>query len=97
MIPVHEEDIKVYNKTKTKLPLNTEPISVTVLKIGKHFVVDPINEEEDCTDTRLTVATAEDGTIHAMQKGEVGLLTVEDIKQMVKISKDKSKELRKLL
>ena len=91
------EKIDYSAKTKTKLPIKTEPISVTVLRVGKNFIVDPLNNEEECADARLTVATAADGTIHAMQKGEVGVLTLDEIKEMVKISKDKSKELRKLL
>jgi len=91
------EKIDYGTKTKTKLPIKTEPISVTVLKVGKNFIVDPLNNEEDCADARLTVATSADGTIHAMQKGEVGVLTLDEIKEMVKISKDKSKELRKAL
>ena len=84
-------------KTKTKLPLTSEPVSVTVLKIGKNFVVDPTTVEEKDIDGRLTVATAADGTIHAMQKGDAGVLTVDELKEMVKISKEKSKELRKCL
>ena len=47
-------------------------------------------------DARLTVATLEDGTICAMQKGGDSPLTFEDIDKMVGIAIDKGKELRKI-
>ncbi len=93
------DDVKVeYSiKTKTKLPLEVEPVSVTIWKIGKNFIVDPLSNEEDSFDSRLTVATVADGTIHAMQKGGIRVLTMQEIQDMVKLAKEKSKELRKHL
>lgn len=90
------EDGKIDFKEHTDpLPLNPMPISVTVLKIGEHFIVDPDYEEWKVYDARLTVATLEDGTICAMQKGGDSPLTIEDIDKMVGIAIDKAKELRK--
>jgi exosome complex component RRP42 len=83
--------------TKQKLPIVAEPISVTVLKIGTNFIVDPLLAEEEILDARLTVATMEDGTICALQKGGTLPLSVEEIEQMIDIAADKSKELRKHL
>ncbi|MFH2028195.1 MAG: exosome complex protein Rrp42 [Nanoarchaeota archaeon] len=81
-------------KRKTKLPLDKEPIEVTVHKIGDNFIVDLITEEEKETDARLTVAVLKDGTLCAMQKGGDSPLSKEDIEKMVDIAMDKSKELR---
>lgn len=84
-----------YNKlTNEPFPILAEPIEVTVHKIGKHFIVDPLPEEEKVVDARLTVAILEDGNLCAMQKGGDETLTTEDIKKMVDISIEKSKELR---
>ena len=97
--PKLEEGNKVnyLEKTNELLPFSKKPISVTVCKIGKHFIVDPTTEEEKVIDARLTVATGDDGKLYALQKGGETPLTVEDIKQMVDIAVEKTKELRKAL
>ena len=84
-----------YKEHTDPLPLNPMPISVTVLKIGEHLIIDPDNEEWKVYDARLTVSTLEDGTICAMQKGGDSPLTIEDIDKMVGIAITKAKELRK--
>ena len=84
-------------KTNDGLKIDKEPISVTVLKIGDDFIVDPLIQEWEMMDARLTVAVGKDGVIHAMQKGEEKTLSLADIKAMIKIAKDKSTELRKKL
>ena len=89
--------INYLEKTKDSLPLQKEPISVTVCKIGKHFIVDPVTEEEKVIDARLTAAVGEDGKLYALQKGGETPLTEEEIIQMVDIAVDKTKELRKAL
>ena len=93
------EDDKIDYKTKTNksLPLNKTPLSVTVCKIGKHFIIDPVTEEEKVIDARLTVAAEQDGTICAMQKGEEEPLTTEEINQMIDMAVEKTKELRKAI
>ncbi len=98
VFPKLDGDVIDYSeKTKNKLPLDKEPISVTVLKIGKHFIVDPTITEESKIDARLMTSFGEDGTIHAMQKGGESPLSADDLKEMVKIAKTKSKELRKFI
>jgi exosome complex component RRP42 len=91
------EKVNYKKPTKQKLPLLAEPISVTVLKIGNNFVVDPLLQEEEILDARLTVATMEDGTICALQKGGASPLTLEEVEQMIDIAAEKGKELRKHL
>ncbi len=87
-----------YKKMTTKkLPLKELPISVTVCKIGKHFIVDPLSEEQKVADARLTVASTEKGMLCALQKGGIEPVTLEDIKCMVDIGLEKAKSLRKLL
>lgn len=84
-------------RTNKKLELKNIPLSVTVCKIGNKFIVDSTTEEEKVIDARLTVATIEDGTLCAMQKGGEVPLTSEDITKMMEIGVEKGKELRQAL
>ncbi|MEK6898375.1 MAG: hypothetical protein AABX28_03395, partial [Nanoarchaeota archaeon] len=60
------------------------PLSITVHKVGNHFIVDPNVEEEDTSETRVTVGSA-DGVIFSMQKGENSVLEVEDLEKILDI------------
>ncbi len=86
-----------YEKKTKKLVLKELPVPVTVLKIGDKLIVDPVSDEEESIDARLTVATTEDGKVCAIQKGGDVALKSEDIEKMVDISIKKGKELRKLI
>jgi len=89
--------INYKEKTDKELPFNKLPVSVTVLKIGDHFIVDPTTEEEQIYDARLSVATTEEDELCALQKGGDEPLTVEEIQKMVDIAVGKTKDLRKAL
>ena len=91
------EKVDYKNKTDNMLELEKEPIAVTIIKIGKKFIVDPDIEEEKVVDARLTVSSIEDGTLCALQKGGDFPLTTEEIGEMLDIGIDKAKELRKHL
>lgn len=91
------EKIDYSERTTEKLELENIPLSVTVCKIGSKFMVDPTTEEEKVIDARLTVATIEDGTLCALQKGGESPLTSEEITKMVEIGIEKGKELRGVL
>ncbi|MBI4919432.1 exosome complex protein Rrp42 [archaeon] len=96
--PKFEDDkVNYEERTKEGIPLLSEPIPVTVFKVGDYFLVDPLPAEEKFMDARLTVAVTEDNTICALQKGGETQLSPEDISKMVDISIEKSQELRKLL
>ncbi|MEM3374097.1 MAG: exosome complex protein Rrp42 [Candidatus Woesearchaeota archaeon] len=94
---IEGEKIDYKKHTNKKLPILTEPVSITVLKIGDFFIVDPLPQEEAVLDARLTVATLEDGTICALQKGGSTPLSQNDISKMIDLAFEKSKELRKFL
>ncbi len=70
------------------LPITCKPASVTMVKVGDTVVVDPDLEEEQIATARLTVTTAEDGHLKAMQKGEPGFFTLEEIQKAIKTSSD---------
>jgi exosome complex component RRP42 len=96
--PKLEGDRILYGeKTKTKLPVQAKPIENTFVKLGKHVLLDPALEEEIAMDARITVGTNDEGDLCAMQKGGSGTFSQEEIVEIVEMSKEKGKELRKLL
>jgi len=96
--PEYKDDKIDYKKKTSKgLDLKDTPLSVTVIKIGDKFIVDPDSDEEKAIDARLTVASLSDGTLCALQKGGDYPLTAEDVSKMVDIGIEKGKELRKLV
>lgn len=81
-------------KTETPLPLEKEPIAVTVFKIGEYFVVDPLPDESRMYDARLTITTVANGNVCSLQKGGDSPLSAEDIDKMIGLAQEKGKELR---
>jgi exosome complex component RRP42 len=99
-LPKYEDGVVKYTElTKTGLPLTAQnlPVTITVHKIGKHLLVDPLPEEECASDARLTMAFVADGNIFALQKGGDHPISAEEIDKMVEIGQAKAKEIRKLL
>jgi exosome complex component RRP42 len=99
-MPSYEDGVVKYDKLTDKhlpLDLSNLPITITVCKIGKHILVDPLPDEEAASDARLSVAVIEDGSIVALQKGGESAVTAKEIDDMVSIAQVKAKELRKLL
>lgn len=75
------------------LPLaNFTPLSITIHKIGKSLVIDPTLEEEDVSETRVTIGGF-DNTISSIQKGNEESLTLEEMDKIL----DLSEKTRKIL
>lgn len=93
--PKYENDeIDYKTPTDKKVELKHTPLSVTVLKIGNNYLVDPLHEEEKNLDARLTIAVTEDGTICALQKGGEWPLSLEDVNKMIDIAMERTRFLR---
>ncbi len=83
--------VDYHQKTGDKLPLRKLPISVTAVKIGNQFIVDPTMAEQQLTDARLTMILVGD-TIHAMQKNGEATLTIDEVGKVIElVSKNKAK------
>ncbi len=68
------------------VPLKKDlPVSITVHKIGKNLIVDPSLEEEDISETRMTIGII-NGSIHSMQKGNSGTFDMEEFNQAVDLA-----------
>jgi exosome complex component RRP42 len=95
---MHEFDVKNgeprFKEKIMSLPMKNYPVSITSAKIGGAILLDPCLEEEQVMSCRLTVTTDKDNNICAMQKGGLGVLTPDEIKQIVSTSIAKAKDLR---
>ncbi len=83
--------------TDDRLQIEKIPVMVTVSKIGDYLFVDPVVEEEQNIDARLTVTLTDDGSICALQKGGDMPLTLDEIGKMIDLAEQKAAELRKLI
>jgi exosome complex component RRP42 len=79
------------------LPLKKHPITVTCAKIGDRLIVDPLLEEEQVMDARISIAIDDDDNICAIQKGGSGYFEPKQIFEAAKMAKEKANELRKKL
>jgi exosome complex component RRP42 len=87
-------DEVVYKPGLHPLPLNNHPVAVTFAKIGKTIVVDPVLEEEQVMNARLTVTIEKNGNICAMQKGGLSGFTQDELKTIVHLAVQKAAENR---
>ena len=93
-----EEEKVIHGEwTDEKLALSENlPISLTVHKIGDSLVVDPTREEEDISETRVTMESA-NGVISSMQKGNSVALEVEEFEKILDlITKTEREVLKKI-
>jgi len=58
------------------------PISITFHKIGKNIIIDPTREEEDVSETRVTIGSSK-GIISSMQKGNSEALDIEEFNKIL--------------
>jgi exosome complex component RRP42 len=93
---VKEGEVKI-KPGYEKLPINKRPITVTVAKIGNKLVVDPVLEEEQVMDARISMAIDDDGHICAIQKGGSGYFEPSQVLEATGIIEAKVKEMRKKL
>jgi len=69
--------------SENKLPLAKDtPISITFHKLGDTLIVDPTREEEDISETRITIGSSK-GIISSMQKGNSKELSEEDLYEIL--------------
>ena len=69
--------------SEKKLPLKKDiPLSITFHKIGNSLIIDPTREEEDVSETRLTIGSS-NGVISSMQKGNSKELSEEEIYEIL--------------
>ena len=99
-MPVYnEKEGKIEHElSKESLPLNKDAMAfnMTFHKIDEQIVVDPLKEEEEISDYRISVAVADnkgEPRITAIQKGKGATISEEDIEKILKLVEQKFKEM----
>ena len=88
------EKVEFGELTKEPLPLNkTIPLSITVHKIDNSLIIDPSKEEEDASETRLTMGLSEGPLFSSMQKGNSKELNIEEVWQIFEIAEKAYKKI----
>ena len=76
------------------------PITINVHKVGDSFIVDPTREEEDISETKVTLGIC-NGEISSMQKGNTKTLKIEELNEILdlaqKVEKNLIKKIEKFL
>ncbi len=96
-----EEKVLFGELSNEKVPLSKEtPISITTHKIGDNLVIDPTRDEEDISETRVTISSS-NGIISSMQKGNTKELSIEEFNNILdlieKAERDVFKKIEKSL
>jgi len=75
------------------------PLTMTFHKIGNSIFVDPVKEEEESSEARISLALTNDKKllINAIQKGEAETFTEKEIEKVLALAEEKFKELEKLI
>jgi len=89
-----EDKIDYSKKSNEDLPLNTVPIMISLHKIGKNWIVDPTREEEDISETRLTLGFSGE-IISSIQKSNSKEVPIEEMKKVLETAEKISKEIFK--
>jgi len=97
-IPKYDEEKErvVYGEwTDKKIPLSKDiPLAITVHKVGDKLIVDPTLEEEDISETRVTIGSS-NGVISSMQKGSSSPMTVEEFSEAMNLATRTEREIIK--
>jgi exosome complex component RRP42 len=96
-IPKLEDGKIIREKLEKELPVSHTPVTVTVGKVFDKYLIDPLKEEEEVLNSKISIAVMENGKICAIQKSGKSGLSFEDIDKMIDLALKKSKEIRKLL
>jgi exosome complex component RRP42 len=95
---INEEEGEVEMlETTVPLKMNFIPLSCTFAKIGKNHILDPSLKEEAIQDARITLALTEENKICSTQKGGSGSYTIDEVKNLIDIASERTKEIRSKL
>lgn len=95
---VKKEVIKYGELTNKGLPLtNKMPLTITFYKIGSKILIDPVSEEEETCEGRISIALTKDKEveINAVQKGGQETLKEQEVEKIIDLAVEKFKEFDK--
>jgi len=100
MPKIEGDKVQFGELTKNKLPLTDKmPLALTFYKIGSHLILDPVTEEEEASEARLTVAISTDKKedfINALQKGGDQPFSIEELHTIIEAAFKNYKKLKEV-
>lgn len=82
-----KEEKILYGEPDKDIPLTgVNPITITVHKLGDNLIVDPTRDEEDLSETRVTIGSS-DGLISSIQKGNAKELDIKEFNNALDLIK----------
>jgi exosome complex component RRP42 len=79
------------------LPVSKTPIMCSYHKVGGRFVYDACYREELGGDERIHITLGDDDNVHSLQKGLKGIFSTEEFEEIMANSRERTKELRKIV
>ena len=86
-------EVNIDNDNLVKLPIKNKSILCSVAKLYDQLIVDPVSIEESLMDASISIGFREDGSICAIQKCGLDVLTISEVRKSINIAYNKSKEL----
>lgn len=86
-------EIHIDEENTVKLPVKNMAILCSVVKLFDQLLVDPSAIEESLMDASISIGFRKDGSICAIQKCGLDVLTIEDVRKSMSIAYKKSREL----
>jgi len=77
-----------------KLGIKESVVACTCAKVGEAILLDPSLDEENVARGRISISLDENGNIRAIQKGLRGSFSLDEIKQVISMSKAAANKLR---
>jgi len=95
-IPKVEDGKLIRNETSGNMKIGAIPVSCTFAKYGDHFLLDPDFVEESGAEGTMTVATTPEFMCSGQKSGP-GALTQKNIMELIDISFEQGKNLRRII
>jgi exosome complex component RRP42 len=91
------DELFIDTDTVTKLPIKHLSVLCTVVKINDSLLVDPLYVEETLMEASLSIGFRDDGTLCAIQKCGLNLMSVKEVMQAMNIAFNNSRKLFSIL
>lgn len=98
-LPEYDEEEDELDREERGEPIPAEgiPVTLTGRKIADQIMIDTTGEEEDCTNSRLTVTLNDEGNVVSLQKGEAESMTHQDAMEILRLAEERRDDLRELV
>ena len=93
---IKDDEVKI-KQGYTPLPLRTQPITITIAKLGNNLIVDPSIEEEQVMEAKFQAKKLTPKAISVQLEGRIRIFHATTNIRSCKIAQQKAADLRKTL